>query len=370
MGDGVTPESQLTNCDPGSYKTNVACLTSNADRLIDTTCRPCYSQCRPGDPSTLYAGEYISKLCNGTGYNGSVGCTTCTDQCNMDDQYMDTSIVCTGKTYTDTRPAQACKPCTTQCPQNAYVPNRCLHVNKPTNNSALCKACSGCLDGQYLSSRCNGSTFVDTGVCVSSRYGRNGLAALQVCTYGTVVLNECLTGMDAVDESVCTACVSNCKPANYSAGEDGQYILDLCKKSPWDNTCAKCSSQCQSHVGKPPGQYIIGFCTGLTQFDRKCADCRISCQPGEYIAGPSCTGETPVDTTYCTPCTPRPSDSHVTPNPCTGATRMDQKWEICSNLCPAGNYVSNECTETSYTDCQACKTSCPTGYYMGRGTTR
>jgi hypothetical protein len=70
MEDGVTvsPEGQSANCNTGSYKTNVACATGNPDRTIDSTCAPCRAQCRPGDPSTYHAGEYVSRLCNGTGY--------------------------------------------------------------------------------------------------------------------------------------------------------------------------------------------------------------------------------------------------------------------------------------------------------------
>jgi len=378
MADGVTvsPDSLQASCDPGSYKTNVVCTTNAADRSIDSTCAPCISQCRPGNPIENYAGEYVSRLCDGTGYEPSVGCSTCTDQCPSDDQYMDSRVVCSGKTTFDTRPTQACKACTTQCPMNAYVSNRCLRANKPVNNTATCTACSMCSNGQYISHACNGSTFEDTTACSPCRYGRSAesgtnvspeSSALQACPQGEFVLNECVTGMDATDSTQCTSCNSNCVPANYSKGEDGQYILQLCgsQSTGGDNTCAKCSGRCLSHLAKPPqGQYIVGFCTGMTQFDRQCADCRVSCPPGEYIAGQSCTGEAATDTTFCAPCTPRPGDSHVTLNPCTGTTREDQRWEVCSDSCPAGQYVAAECTEYAYTDCKPCRNACPAGFFL------
>lgn len=172
--------------------------------------------------------------------------------------------------------------------------------------------------------------------------------------------------MSLADLSACSQCNQNCKSANYSKGEDGQYILELCSSTVQkDNTCAKCSGRCLSHLAQPPnGQYIVGFCSGTTQVDRTCADCRISCPAGSYIAGERCTGEAPQDTTWCEPCTLKPGDLYFTLNPCTGVTTRDQKWEPCRLQCPAGQYVSRDCTQTSPTECSPCKQTCPAGYYM------
>lgn len=97
--DGVTvsPESATTSCSNGQYKTNVPCKATSPDRTIDTTCAACYPSCRPGDASTAYPGEYISRTCDGSGFEPSVGCTTCSSVCSTDDVYMRTEVVCTGE---------------------------------------------------------------------------------------------------------------------------------------------------------------------------------------------------------------------------------------------------------------------------------
>ncbi len=92
--DGVTVSagSALVQCSAGQYKTNVPCRPSNVDRSVDSTCAGCYPSCRPGDASTLYPGEYISRKCDGSGFEPSVGCTTCTDFCDADDTYIRSEV--------------------------------------------------------------------------------------------------------------------------------------------------------------------------------------------------------------------------------------------------------------------------------------
>lgn len=362
-------------CDAGQYKTNIPCRTTNADRTVDTTCAACRQSCSPGDASTRFPGEYISSTCNGTGYEPSVGCTQCATRCPSDDQYMQYDVVCTGKDTWDTRPSQACVACTSRCPEGAYVSNRCLRINSPTSNTASCASCASCANGQYISTVCNGSTFYDTRVCTSCRYKsptNNASLALLQCPTGSFIINECLSGTQTADASNCTRCNSNCRAANYTAGENGQYISTLCTFLPGstsDNACSPCSGRCKpfAATSPPAGEYILGFCTGQTQFDRQCAGCRIACAPGQYIAGPACNGESPFDTTYCAPCTPKPTDgkAYYTPNSCAlGNTRANQTWIQCALSCPAGQYVSKDCTDTAPAECSACKTSCPAGYYM------
>jgi hypothetical protein len=190
--------------------------------------------------------------------------------------------------------------------------------------------------------------------------------ALQLCASGSFVIDECITGMGISDQSYCTTCNSNCLGANYSLGEDGQYISKLCiSETNRDNECAKCSGRCRSFNAYPPGQYIVGFCTGTTIFDRQCADCRISCPRNQYIAGERCNGYSNADTTYCAQCTPQPVlYPTYTTSPCTGTTSTDQTWTRCSLLCGNGEYVSEDCTETSATKCSKCKAKCAAGYFM------
>jgi hypothetical protein len=322
------------------------------------------------------AGEYISSQCDGTGYEPSVCCTTCTDQCSYDDQYMRAEVVCSGKDTSDTRPQQACTQCTSSCTQGNYLRNRCMRVNKPASNTATCTLCSGCSNGQYISPPCSGLTTYDSRGCTSCRFGSanannalvNGSYANRTCSTGSYVINECTSGLDTMDRSECSECPSNCNAANYSINEDGQYISELCTTSGrLGNTCSKCTGRCLSFAASPPGEYINGFCTGLTLLDKTCLQCRSRCDAGQYISGSRCNGETDADTTSCKPCTPKPANSSTTVftlNPCTGTTTSDQNWTTCSLSCPAGQYVSRDCTETTPTECRACKTVCPAGYYL------
>jgi hypothetical protein len=227
--DGVTisPGSVATSCSTGQYKTNVPCLSTNEDRTVDSTCAACYPSCAPGDASTLFPGKYISRKCDGRGFEPVVGCTRCTDFCDADDTYIRPEVVCLGKADYDTRPSQACAPCTVRCDEGAYVTNRCLKSKKPTNNTALCASCAPCANGQYISRRCTGLSFADTRLCAQCTYGANVTGsppsvAKRACPTGSFVLNECSDGVTTADETACSQCNQNCKPANYSKGDDGQ----------------------------------------------------------------------------------------------------------------------------------------------------
>ena len=374
--DGVTlkPESLFTTCLDGQYRTNVPCSPLNPDRSVDSTCAMCRDSCRPGDVSTAFAGEYISKRCDGTGFDASVQCQPCAASCDRDDAYMQFDVVCTGRDEYDTRLQQACRPCRTQCPAGYYVHNRCLGEGSPASDNTTCLPCSPCENGQYVSRQCNGSTFWDARECASCRYGSNKTSgqpsrALEACPLqNSFVLNECLDGLSTLDETACSTCNRNCRAANYSSGENGQYIRELCNSlDQRDSVCEKCSGRCVPYAeGVHPGQFIVGFCTGMTQFDRSCADCRVACLPGQYIAGDPCSGESDRDTTRCEACTPMPQaeEAYYVQNPCTGETRTDQAWLRCAESCAPGEYISRECTMASPAQCTPCRRSCPAGYYI------
>lgn len=379
-GDGVTvmPESRFTNCADGEYKTNVPCSPLNLDRSVDSTCARCQDSCRPGDVATLFPGEYISRRCDGTGFDPAVQCTQCASACDRDDVYMQQAVVCTGRDDRDTRLEQACVPCRAQCPSGFYVHNRCVRGNAPSNDTTVCLPCEACQNGEYISRPCNGSTFKDARECSPCRYGgsrnkNSSSRALGICPgQNAFVLNECLDGRGTADETACSTCNQNCVPANFSKGENGQYILELCSSiEQRDSVCEKCSGRCLPYSVETsfPGQYIVGFCTGTTQFDRTCANCRASCLPGQYIAGERCTGESDRDTTFCEACTPNPAEGYYyTQNPCTGETREDQRWQACIETCGADEYISGRCSSTSASECTPCRTACPAGYYMLEGT--
>lgn len=90
----------------------------------------------------------------------------------------------------------------------------------------------------------------------------------------------------------------------------------------------------------------------------KCIFCR-----DEFING-SCTGTQPFDESRCSKCTPQPTPNHYTPNPCDGQTRTDQQWLSCATSCPAGQYISSPCTNTTRLGCTECKRQCPAGFFM------
>lgn len=43
---------------------------------------------------------------------------------------------------------------------------------------------------------------------------------------------------------------------------------------------------------------------------------------------------------------------------------VEQNWLSCSDVCGAGEYVSQQCTNVSQTQCSKCKVSCPFGFFM------
>jgi hypothetical protein len=55
---------------------------------------------------------------------------------------------------------------------------------------------------------------------------------------------------------------------------------------------------------------------------------------------------------------------YFTLNPCNGSTREPQTWNRCSLSCPAGQFVSRNCSTTESTGCTLCRAECPAGYYL------
>lgn len=226
--------------------------------------------------SGLTPGQYISRECDGTGTSPEVQCSDCTMQCPGNDQFTDPGIVCSGYDAYDTRPSQACKPCRKECPISSFVAGRCLGGNRTSDrDTTYCVSCSACRAGEFLRTPCSGYSFgTEDKRClpcsVSSFPSFNNSCAL-----GSYVLNECASGRDLVDRTRCTSCNRNCKAANFSVGESGQYIKTSCNSSSVvkDNVCGNCDGACAR------GQFISSFCTGLTTQNRQCMDCRTTC-PG------------------------------------------------------------------------------------------
>jgi hypothetical protein len=258
----------LNDCPRGSYKTNVRCA---ADSRVDTTCAPCVSNCFAGTPG-LSPGQYISGECDGKGTSPQVQCSDCVTQwCPSNDQYMDPMVVCSGKDTYDTRPTQACKPCRKQCLIGSYVMGRCLgNASTPDRDTTYCVPCGSCKAGsEYMQAPCSGRSFgAEDKLC------RNCSFVAGSCAAGSFLLNECVSGRDTFDGTRCTACNRNCKAANFTLGEAGQYILRSCNSSSSaikDNVCGNCDGAC------PVGQYILSFCTGLTTQNRQCMACKTTC---------------------------------------------------------------------------------------------
>ena len=259
-----------------------------------------------------------------------------------------------------------------------------MRASNATYDTANCVTCSPCRKGEYLSRLCTGATFVDDKVCVACAYGSNGTAATGRCTLAsTFLVDECVSGRNTFDRSNCSACNNNCVPANYSAGIYGQYIAQFCSSLPnasdhGNNVCGNCDGPCQAFdASRPldrPGQYIASPCTGLTTSNRQCVDCRTSCPNADEFINGTCNGlSTNGDTSVCTKCKQQPSPYHYTLNACNGRTRSDQVWLSCNDRCSAGEYISQPCTNSSQTQCSACKVTCPAGHYkVGScgGTTR
>ena len=224
----------------------------------------------------ISSGQYISALCDGTGTNSSVQCTDCTTQCPSDDFYMDPNVVCSGTARFDERAAAGCRACRPSgCGSGKYISGRCLRVNRPTRDTTDCVSCSSCLTNQYISNPCNGSTFSDTRQCSACRYNSTS------CGSGSYTINLCTSGSDLVDRTMCSTCNANCRRANFSIADPGQFIGVTCGEIPnsnGDNACVTCTASCAV------GSYISAPCTGLTQQDTQCSSCKTQCATDEFIS--------------------------------------------------------------------------------------
>lgn len=130
-----------------------------------------------------------------------------------------------------------------------------------------------------MATPCNGTAFAENKNCSRCQYGANGTRARQQCPPGSYAVDECTSGLNEVDRSRCSTCINTCKAANYSKGENGQYIAKLCGSADGtSNTCGNCDGPCAPYESpQKPGQYISSFCTGFTTSNRQCMDCRTSC---------------------------------------------------------------------------------------------
>ena len=201
----------------------------------------------------------------------------------QDDLYMDPQVVCSGLSTLDTRPAAACKPCTSQgCAIGEYIAGRCMrNVNaslSPSADTTFCVRCSPCARGEYMATPCDGGSFRDSKICTPCKYGANGTRAAQLCPAGSFLVDECTSGRDPFDPTQCSNCSSNCRSANYSKGDNGQYIAKICSAGEPANTCGNCDGPCAAFESAlNPGQYIAEFCYGQTTQNRQCVGCRTSC---------------------------------------------------------------------------------------------
>jgi hypothetical protein len=95
-----------------------------------------------------------------------------------------------------------------------------------------------------MATPCDGRNFSDFKNCTQCKYGLNATRARQQCPTGSFLVDECSTGRNPFDNAQCSSCSSICKGANYSIGENGQYIAEICKSGETQHTCGNCDGPC------------------------------------------------------------------------------------------------------------------------------
>ena len=341
------------NCAANQYRTNVTC---SGTKPFDEACASCTS---------CNAGEYIlpGRSCtNGSGFvDASAGfCKPCRQTCP--NGFYLTGSCETGLETQD----RGCSPCTSVCPRGQYAFGRCDGTT--TFDSRQCVSCGSCLPGQIQTAFCDGTSTVDTTGCMTC----NSTA----CKPAYVLVNQC-TGLGTVDKSTCVSCFPNngagclrnqyvsrmCTAAACELAQLTENEKQACLKSAsiYDGQCSDCKTSClppstaaqatlSSATLPSAGQYILIPCSGTTNSDLVCANCRPGgCQPGEYVSSLCTSGSTSYDTTECKTCT-CPSGSYAPNNTCTGNTTSNVLNCIqCTKAtsCPAGQFLLGECSTFS-----------------------
>jgi hypothetical protein len=88
-----------------------------------------------------------------------------------------------------------------------------------------------------------------------------------------------------------------------------------------------------------------------------CIPCTLSCPAGSYLTG-QCTGESRSDDVKCLPCTATCPQNHYMSTECTGKTAKDEVVCLPCKTCGRGEYMAAVCEGTSKTDVAVCKVHC------------
>ena len=234
---------------------------------------------------------------------------------------------------------RVCIACSSRCPAGYYSLGRC--DGSTTYDTTRCVPCGGCQAGQYQIGFCDGTTSTDATQCAPCVHTS--------CKPLHVLVGQC-TGLGTVDTSSCVPCT---EPTGVGCGAN-QYMGTMCSPSSlYDGVCTNCKLSC------PAGQYKRIPCTGSTSSDLVCANCTQNCPLGHYVAN-LCSGQGSKDTATCEPCT-CPSGLFAPNNTCTGTTTSNTlRCIACTNAssCPAGHYLSGNCSALTNTACTPCRTRC------------
>lgn len=126
-------------------------------------------------------------------------------------------------------------------------------------------------------------------------------------------------------------------------------------------SCKPCKQQC------PPGQYILGNCSGVDNA-MECRAC-YSCEPGRYISSGACWNGTATspEQRSCSKCGKCRVGEYILPSSlCDGTSKSDNQQCLPCKKCPKGYYIKTPCNGSGTSSnpglCLQCKT-CAAGEY-------
>eukprot|EP00054_Salpingoeca_dolichothecata_P028325 m.214394 g.214394 ORF g.214394 m.214394 type:complete len:6684 (-) comp26186_c0_seq6:25-20076(-) len=398
-GSGTCQPCTL-ECKPTHHLSGLCSATSTP------TCEPCTSSCS--------AGSYLVGECGGeTGYS-----TTRCQTCRVCEDGLEFEISpCGGEAGKTNR---QCESCTSRCGQGQYLVGECGGTSNPT-----CQKCATeCDAGFYLSGTCGGRQTTtckecheDCATCFGG--GNDQCRSCPADTYllGTRCVTDCgnnhyeqdadpqVTG----DSSTCEPCHVNCNncdgagPGSCTSCPTGLFLQDgfcveVCTDSvEFANSATRACEACRTC---PSGQYKTGGCDGVADTtckpwtqceedatyevlsptalrDRQCAPCTLTCGVGEELIG-ECSGTSNPQCSKCRTGKYKDTKGPEACEPCTSDCEGEDAYlagsctetttpfcVMCTEECPAGEYLSGTCTLASDRTCKTC-TRCEEGQYQSR----
>lgn len=371
------------------------------------------ADCTPCDTCSEGEGEFEASPCNATANAVcsfcEASCRSCTGPSEWDcaAKANSTTLDCSdgyfddGSTWVDpdgaTRPR--CQQCADECSPGMFVSQPCT-----ASSDTVCEACSApCGPEQFESAGCDG---ISDRVCTScdpacvSCYGPSAedcdfcaddafggpqygspCTLCRTCSDSEYEASPCGANNDRVCEACDPACATCYGSSSHRCGSGSEEppdcatgYYDESESEEYETTEGGVRPECVACDSCPEGFTSAAECHTGGEPCRPCAECG----QGKYIVAP-CTS---TQDTHCDGCSPAcrscygPSSSECGLNDITGIYDCADGYYShtteggvagcypCSTGCPAGEFISRQCTGTTDLECKRCTECAPDEYVV------